>query len=280
MQTSAEELLSVLARLVPDWDLSLFGNIEFLEGGYSNQNFMLSYAQRRYALRIPGPAQPYVDRHIEDAFYKVLPEGVGTNPVAFDRASGAMLTPWVEGRLLIDVWQNFNPQDLVKYLVDLHRKLPESERAYDVSYLLTHWLPDDSLARPVDFQPTGTPEVSITCHNDLNPWNIIVTDGGWITLDWEFVGRNDPLFDLISLHQGLGLEDRDLLGMAEQYVRKTAHPAQDPATLEDALHHNLRQFWLREYAWAEYQLSQGNQRKEIADQRDIAITKLELDIAS
>ena len=40
---------------------------------------------------------------------------------------------------------------------------------------------------------------------DLNPWNVIVTEARWETIDWEFVGNHDPLFDLITLHQGLNL---------------------------------------------------------------------------
>ena len=33
----------------------------------------------------------------------------------------------------------------------------------------------------------------------------MVTPDGWKTLDWEFFGLNDPLFDLVALHQGLEL---------------------------------------------------------------------------
>ena len=85
------------------------------------------------------------------------------------------------------------------------------------------------------------PAQTVTCHNDLNPWNILVTADGWVTLDWEFVGQNDVLFDLVSLHQGLALNVESLPDLASNW-------AQDLGTdySSEGLSRAFGQFWLRE----------------------------------
>jgi thiamine kinase-like enzyme len=103
----------------------------------------------------------------------------------------------------------------------------------------------------------STSNEAATCHNDLNPWNILVTPEGWKTLDWEFVGRNDPLFDLVALHQGLQLDINTLPALATAFL-----PSCSAKRLTRAFAH----FWLREWCWASYQLRQGNRREEIVEQ--------------
>ena len=70
---------------------------------------------------------------------------------------------------------------------------------------------------------------------------MIVTEHGWVTLDWEFVGNNDPLFDLVALHQGLELPIESLTSLAHELTGEL-----DSARLRSA----FRAFWLREGGWA------------------------------
>ena len=264
-----ELILDQLQRLVPDWQSDEVNQVEFLEGGYSNNNFRLTYQQNDYVLRLPQIAQPFVDRQHESAWYTRLgqlanPRQQFVLPLALDPTTGAMLSPWVEGSLLVDCFDRQNlarsMEELGSYLQHLHSNLPDAQRNYDVAALTDSY---GAVSRSVPFQPATT----VTCHNDLNPWNIIVTAQGWVTLDWEFVGHNDPLFDLICLHQGLELSDEslaDLIGLVQ------------PDWLDDPLRiqGNLYNFWLREWSWADFQLQQGNQRAEIRNQAEVANRKL------
>ena len=89
--------------------------------------FSLIEAQRRarYVLRIPVRAQPYVNRAAESAWYRGLPESVGVRPIALDVATGLMVTAWVDGELLVDVFADrFAQGDLLAYLHTLHSALP------------------------------------------------------------------------------------------------------------------------------------------------------------
>ena len=248
-------LESALRKLVPEWDIDTVEVITYLEGGYSNDNYRIRYRDHEYALRVPLRDQPLVDRHHERAWLDKLPNAIGVHPIAYDTEDGYMLSPWIEGDLLVDVWhQQSKPQELCDYLLSLHNSLPDAQRTYDLS------------SYGVEPRPTS---FSTTCHNDLNPWNIIVTPTAWVTLDWEFVGYNDPLFDLVGLHQGLELPESELADLGEYYLAQIQQPFS-----QDRLYACIYNFWLREHSWAKYQLSVGNNRTEIEEQLQVAESHL------
>ena len=251
-----------LCQLKPDWDLAAVEIIEFLDGGYSNDNYRIRYQNNDFALRTPQLTQPFVDRLQEAEYLAQLPPNLTAFVVAHDVSSGAMLTNWVQGTLLVDAWPELSMDQLVRYLVDLHSQLPHPNRYYDLDELT-------QLYGVTEFKAHGAAHQH-PCHNDLNPWNIIVTDTDWITLDWEFAGTNDPLFDLVGLHQGLELPEENLPEFAERYLSAVGENY-EPARLESCLYN----FWLREYSWAQYQLARGNRRDEIRDQHQIALKFLQ-----
>ena len=44
----------VLGQLEPDWSLAEVSNVEWLSGGYSNDNYAFEFAGRSYVLDVPG----------------------------------------------------------------------------------------------------------------------------------------------------------------------------------------------------------------------------------
>lgn len=251
---------------MPDWNPEEIDNVEFLPGGYSNANYRLTYRDQAFALRVAGVPQPFVDRHHEHAWYQILPPSVGPRPIVLDKNSGSMLSPWIDGVLLVDAWPALDATALLDYLIGLHAALPNPERDYDLATLVREYTGAHHEVAPMS--------ASACCHNDLNPWNIIVSSAGWATLDWEFVGHNDPLFDLVSLHQGLALPDDELPELARSYLRRSSSAAPGEPEIDRRLQGALKNFWLREMTWAAYQISQGNARDEIVEQRETAATRL------
>jgi len=173
-----------------------------------------------------------------------------------------MITQWVEGPILADVFlERFVEEDLLPYVWGLHRVIPDITRTYDVEKLATML---SSNANTHKLESINAAQL-VPCHNDLNPWNVIIGQEGWTTLDWEFVGLNDPLFDLIALHVGLELADTNLFKLADNFLGGCS---------EQRFVSNLRRFWVRELTWADYQLSHGNLRDEIRHQQTVAYEKL------
>ena len=248
-----------LQELMPTWPLDAISGLAYLAGGYSNENYKLCFDSRYYVLRLPTMSQPFVNRHHEWAWYQQM-DGISVQPISFSVASGCMLTPWLAGDLLVDVADQYSQQTLIKYLHDLHANLPNPQRDYNVDAICGHYWPSPPYS-------IGPPEVSVACHNDLNPWNIMVTDAGWITLDWEFVGNNDPLFDVVALHRGLELDADTLADFVLGYLGVEHLPVR-------RLEQVLKSYWLREWGWANFQIKQGNERDEIRQQANTAKTEL------
>jgi thiamine kinase-like enzyme len=161
----------------------------------------------------------------------------------------------------------------VPYVRSLHEALPPSGRSYDPVALSRDYLSAGSppgwvvaLADRLRWQPA----ILAPCHNDLNPWNVICRgEDDWLTLDWEWFGDNDPLFDLVTLHQGLGGDDDSLSPLVAAWAEATGDRP-DTGRLDAC----LTGFWLREYAWAHAELVQGNRRPEIEAQLTMSEDRL------
>ena len=266
------EAAAALKRLRPQWDLSSVGGVELLIGGYTNANYALTYRDADYVLRLARPTPVVMDR----AFEKRLltgPIALLTAPlVAYLLPEGHMLTRRVAGPLLVD-----KPPDsaaLAQYLARLHLRMPPLGRRYDLVQTIGRDLraaaqrgesPPAWFAKEHESLSRAVLQIR-PCHNDLNPWNVIVSAADptrWCTLDWEFAGDNDPLFDLTCLAEGLGwsLDATDTL--IDTYL-ELIESARVPTTSQ---RRTIRKaYFLREYAWALAQLAAGNRRTEIEAQ--------------
>tara|TARA_B100000035_G_scaffold148656_1_gene126725 strand:+ start:49 stop:858 length:810 start_codon:yes stop_codon:yes gene_type:complete len=262
------KIRAIILDLMPAWAPDELGQFEFMSGGFSNDNYsfyrITPDQQQKYVLRVPKITQPFVDRSAELKTYRAMPEPIGVKVIAFEENSGCLITQWLNGQVLAETSSDsYNQHDLVDYVRSLHAALPATKREYNVASLVQLLSP--SIGTPI---PEISPHIPlVSCHNDLNPWNVMVTPDGWKTLDWEFFGLNDPLFDLVALHQGLELPDSLLSGLAAEFLREDDEPR---------LLDNLRRFWLRELAWADYQMQAGNDRDEIQQQQTLAREKLAL----
>ncbi len=141
---SADEIHRYLAGLMPAWDIKQVCNMAYLSGGYSNVNYALDYADKRYVLRVPQVVQPFVNRTHELQWYQQLPEGIGVKPLALDADTGAMLTPWVAGELLADVRPGYSLTNLASYLRNLHRSMPDAKRVYDLQQISAAYWSDEA----------------------------------------------------------------------------------------------------------------------------------------
>ncbi len=258
-------LVKHIRMLMPHWQSDSLGGFEYLSGGYSNDNYCFNRSQsdgsEQFVLRMPKVKQPFVSREVESLFYQRLPEHVGVKPIALDVNSGVMITPMLKGEILAEVYlDNFSEQDLLDHVKKLHLEMPAIDREYNMLRLAELYEVDTASLPPPD-----SLQMYHSCHNDLNPWNIMVTEQGWRTLDWEFVGLNDPLFDLVALHQGLELPASGLLDLSIQLIGVA-----DPARLLKV----QKSFWYREWAWADFQIRAGNVREEIVAQHEFAMEHL------
>jgi hypothetical protein len=187
---SETELRNMIWSLVPSWRDDGLEDFHFLSGGYSNANVVFTRRSAdqgaQYVLRIPQRSQPYVNRVAESAWYQRLPASVGIRPVALDIPTGLMVSAWVDGELLVDVFADrFTESDLLVYLQTLHNALPAVAERYSVPALLSAFVGSGEQSRAVvDALPPALtqeqqPAQTVTCHNDLEPVEYS-GDCGWL----------------------------------------------------------------------------------------------------
>ena len=262
-----KELRARIIKMLPEWHEDSLSGFKYLDGGFTNNNFVFERRYRnltkKYVLRSPVAAQPMQSRLNEFKLYQSLEANISPKLLAFDTDSGAMITCYVDGPLLCDSRPSHHePDNLARYIKSLHSALPSTEKSYDLLSLMSAYVPT--------FNERDFPEIKrlkplASCHNDLNPWNIIVNSPTWVTLDWESFGLNDPVFDVVTLCMGLNFTDKALKDSVEQYCG-----ALDPRRL----HLNLLSFWLREWGWAKYQISIGNTKTGIIRQERLSYARI------
>ena len=267
MVPDERELRAQIIKMLPEWSNDSLSGFKYLDGGFTNNNFVFERRYRnltkKYVLRSPAISQPLQNRVNEFDLYQLLETSVSPDLLAFDTDSGAMITCYVEGQLLVDSPPgNHEPDKLARYIKGLHCALPNTEKSYDLSGLLAAYVPTFNVR---DFSAIKRLERYAPCHNDLNPWNIIVQSPTWVTLDWESFGLNDPVFDIVTLCMGLNLTDKALKDSVEQYCGTL-----DPRRVQD----NLICFWLREWGWAKYQVSRGNKKIGIIEQEKSSYARI------
>lgn len=277
------DLAARVCELLPDWRAEDLGDALYLEGGFSNRNYRFRHQRDWYVLRVPGRAGPWTDRALEAHFYALardLGAPLTAGLVACDSASGLMITRWVGGHLLADI--ECSPQEMAAHLRSIHsalRRVSEAAprvfaRIYDPVYearrLFAGTAPDSWLVRLANSQQWRPARLAL-CHNDLNPWNLIRTPKDeWVTLDWEWLAWNDPLFDLVALHTGMGQDAQALRQMVRHYLAEEA----DDRLLDVRLPEVQTAFWLRETAWAANELRAGSVRPEVNAQYETGRARL------
>ena len=255
MEHDVGEILRVLERLLPDH--ARVRDIDYLTGGYSNQNYRIRIGQQDIVLRLCRRTPQTPDDEIS---YLTLPHS--PKLVAYDRSTGHMATIFVDGTILAK--EPFSVEEGAQYLRRIHATIPKGIRTHDpISVCLDHFTNSGIRNELREFVETTQwrSRRKTGCHNDLNPYNIIRSnDGSIVTLDWEFAGDNEALFDLVNLCHGLEYSDEEFEECAALYTKHQYDP--------EFLVLTRLIFLVREHSWALAQIALGNDRVEIRAQAE------------
>jgi len=299
---SAQELTAIetaLAQLCPSWPFNQIAIEQYLTGGYRNRNYRLSYNGERYVLRIAtsdAGADYTTEQELLAALARVFPyAGAGVDldvaaVVASCAAEGLLLSRWHSAPLLA-ACHGITAETLGIYLAKLHgclARLPAS--VVSSGDLASHIRAD--LAAACGSEATAAACLAALpkpqyaprrCHLDLNPWNLLVANNRWVTLDWETLAIADPLFDLVTLCDGY-LRQHDLQAdrrefscaalLAYNYARESSSADDLQGYSEQALSDARLWYQWREYGWACAQIAAGNKREEIVLQRNFFAAEL------
>lgn len=268
-----EAIRDRIAKLIPSWNLDHISAPEPLPRGLSNQNFAFSYRESQYVLRIgrqgfsANPAECEAWSRLDHQLPRLI---------ACNWQTGDLLSERIRAPCLAETLKT--PDDLAVYLSALHQTMPARLCA---NYRLDSFLAEKAttlqsarlLPGAIDQRLRRLPcltYVEESCHNDLNSWNILVTEKSpkaWITLDWEWAGNFTRLFDAVNLSLFFGLS-----------IEQAHHVADACGYLDEARYGPfellVERYWLREYCFAAGEVCEGRDSELIQEQLDTCLSAL------
>jgi thiamine kinase-like enzyme len=210
------EIISNLIKDNLNWEISDI-SIEYQKDGLTNQNYIISKDNIKYAIRISGKNSYKlgINRYAELAAMKAAAAiGVGAEIIYFSTETGNMITKYIEGKK----WSNEDAatSENISRIADTLRKVhhlspipyefcpyKDIENRIQFSNKNNLELPDylDQLLHKLyaikQEREKNKQEHFGLCHNDPFPNNFI-DDGTVRLLDWEYTGMGDIFFDLSS----------------------------------------------------------------------------------
>ena len=199
-----------------------------LVGGMMNISYIVKDASnKKYVLYISTEqANEMVDRPLEKEHQRIIYElGITSKNVYFDEKNGIKINEFIEGSS-IDKVDEFNYQKIASLLKTLHSSNVYSREDYGPFNRFEHIYENEALSFEKEPSPLYQELRSFLfshkdyllrqrktlCHNDAQRSNIVKTpEDEYYLIDFEFVGNNDPIYDIACFGNGLVSEGRKLL---------------------------------------------------------------------
>jgi len=207
-----------------------------LEGGISNENFLVEDDGRKFVVRVNGDVPEHGVTRLNDCNCNRAAAAVGVAPAVYHFEPGAIVVDYVEGRTLVesDVYEDrylYQIVDLIKRTHnDAFRVVRGPVAAFwpfrvcrDYAFFLEEnnstWCSELARLRPLndDLERSVGQIEFVLGHNDLLAANLL-DDGErlWL-IDWEHAGFGSPLFDLANLATNNNLSENQERRVLEHY---------------------------------------------------------------
>jgi len=201
-------VLNKLELMFPDKSVDVLYR---LMGGMSNYTYVVRIGDKKYTYRIPGEFSEYfVNREIEIENINIVePLGITNKTTYFSVETGEKIAAFEEGTSLNQLKEDFPYKEVSDLLHVIHTSGIKAANDYDPFGRLDQYETYIILLdyhHPAEYLQTkdlfftykslleNTPKV--LCHGDSQPSNFIYHEGYLLTVDFEFCGNNDPLYDV------------------------------------------------------------------------------------
>ena len=198
-----------------------------LIGGMMNRSFVVEdNNNKEYVLYISTPeANELVNRHLEKENQNLVNQlGITSKNIYFDTTSGIKINEYIKGSSL-DKVDTFSYDKLALLFHTLHNSKTLSKEDYNPFLRFEGYVANrkkyhkedekeyldliDLLFKNKEYLESQTKKL---CHNDAQRSNIIKTnDDNYYFIDFEFMGNNDPIYDIATFGNGDVKEGRMLL---------------------------------------------------------------------
>lgn len=219
-----------IARALTCW--SGEPTLQRLDGGISNENFLVTDSAGKYVARINGDVPAHGVLRDNDFLCNRAAATVGVAPRVHHFEPGALVVDYIESRTLGD--EDVRRDDQLAKILDLIKRTHTDAYHQTAKPILAFWPSQICRSYGLALLEKGSswsakitemmqvndrlevlvgPSTMVLGHNDMLAANLL-DDGErlWL-IDWEYSGLSNPLFDLANLasNNGLSRDQEDWL---------------------------------------------------------------------
>ena len=212
-------------------------NIEPLEGGITNLNFLVSDSGSKSVVRLGSDIPEHLVYRSNEIIVSEAAYQIGVSPKLIYNEPGVLVLEFIESKTLEPKTVRENLNKIVPIIRKIHDEIPNKLSGqpqifwvfYVIKYYSNYLLNNNSshislipnlLKKAEKLEILSSPREIVFGHNDLLAANFL-DDGSkiWV-VDWEYGGFNDPLFDIGGLSSNNDLDENLENEVLEMYFKE------------------------------------------------------------
>ena len=212
-------------------------NIEPLEGGITNLNFLVSDSGSKSVVRLGSDIPEHLVYRSNEIIVSEAAYQIGVSPKLIYNEPGVLVLEFIESKTLEPKTVRENLNKIVPIIRKIHEEIPNKLSGqpqifwvfYVIKYYSNYLLNNNSshislipslLKKAEKLEKLSSPREIVFGHNDLLAANFL-DDGSkiWV-VDWEYGGFNDPLFDIGVLSSNNDLDENLENEVLEMYFKE------------------------------------------------------------
>ena len=212
-------------------------NIEPLEGGITNLNFLVSDSGSKSVVRLGSDIPEHLVYRSNEIIVSEAAHQIGVSPKLIYNEPGVLVLEFIESKTLEPKTVRENLNKIVPIIRKIHDEIPNKLSGqpqifwvfYVIKYYSNYLLNNNSshislipslLKKAEKLEKLSSPREIVFGHNDLLAANFL-DDGSkiWV-VDWEYGGFNDPLFDIGGLSSNNDLDENLENEVLEMYFKE------------------------------------------------------------
>ena len=222
-------------KSLPIWEN--LENIEPLEGGITNLNFLISDSGSKSVVRLGSDIPEHLVYRSNEIIVSEAAYQIGVSPKLIYNEPGVLVLEFIESKTLEPKTVRENLNKIVPIIRKIHDEIPNKLSGqpqifwvfYVIKYYSNYLLNNNSshislipslLKKAEKLEKLSSPREIVFGHNDLLAANFL-DDGSkiWV-VDWEYGGFNDPLFDIGGLSSNNDLDENLENEVLEMYFKE------------------------------------------------------------
>ncbi len=212
-------------------------NIEPLEGGITNLNFLVSDSGSKSVVRLGSDIPEHLVYRSNEIIVSEAAYQIGVSPKLIYNEPGVLVLEFIESKTLEPKTVRENLNKIVPIIRKIHDEIPNKLSGqpqifwvfYVIKYYSNYLLNNNSshislipslIKKAEKLEKLSSPREIVFGHNDLLAANFL-DDGSkiWV-VDWEYGGFNDPLFDIGGLSSNNDLDENLENEVLEMYFKE------------------------------------------------------------